>query len=606
VHPGSKSAARAAAVLLVSVSYLCFIFQAFGEDIRTSGLGDWMDPYFINALLEHWSRSALNLTDPASPPMFFPVRHTLGYSHALVLYAPFYIPVRLFTHPFHAHTLALFAVIETGILCLYLIFHRFLKLSFLESLLLTAFFFTSQNVIGRATGIWSQRASVFLIPAILLILLASLRMQSTRRGVFLAWLSGLLAVLLFAHDFYTAHLAVFLAALPAAAILVRRRHDATAFVRSVWNTFGRGELLALGAALLLGVWTLYVWVTGGGGVEVLGLPVRSRDWRRPLLLAIVSAAAFAWLRGRGRFAADVRAAGPWTLAFGIGIVMGMAAFLWIYLASYLEHQTFNEEDLIKALAPRDLSKLRDPVAFLRAFPPFDTARAFLLVFAAALLAWMPWFGLPRRTRIRTLAFALASLLVLVLPVSFSGFSLWRTFLAPLPGFGVIRDPKRIIYVFELAAVLGIGLLMTSVPRASAYRIAVAVLAAGLLVGKTHREVFEYRRPIEVYERWVSSPLQIDPSCESFYTRAAPQEYRSRSDNMWTLYGIDSLFVALEVSMPSLNGYSAWYPKGWELFDPGEAVYSERIAKWIEQHGLRNVCELDVEARTIRPAESAGR
>src|SRR4051812_9407427 len=43
-----------------------------------------------------------------------------------------------------------------------------LKLSFLESLLLTVYFFTSRNVINLTIGVWSQRASVFLMPAILL------------------------------------------------------------------------------------------------------------------------------------------------------------------------------------------------------------------------------------------------------------------------------------------------------------------------------------------------------------------------------------------------------------------------------------------------------
>src|SRR5688572_11634762 len=87
---------HASIVLVVSLSYLSYVFQLFDAGSWNSGLGDWLDPYFINALLEHWYRSATNLSDPSSPAMFFPERKTLGYSSGLVLYAPFYLPLRSF------------------------------------------------------------------------------------------------------------------------------------------------------------------------------------------------------------------------------------------------------------------------------------------------------------------------------------------------------------------------------------------------------------------------------------------------------------------------------------------------------------------------------
>jgi hypothetical protein len=111
---------------------------------------------------------------------------------------------------------------------LYLIFRKFVKLGFIESLLLSAFFFSSANVINPGTGVWSQRASVFLIPPILLMALVSARMREGRSRLGLAWLSGLLSSLLFTQDFYTGALAVLVAALflagalPAAPPLIKR------------------------------------------------------------------------------------------------------------------------------------------------------------------------------------------------------------------------------------------------------------------------------------------------------------------------------------------------------------------------------------------------
>ena len=164
---------RAAIVLLSSIIYLSLVFRLTEQTFWSHGLGDWLDPYFLNYLLEHWYHSARGFTDPVSPPMFFPARGTLGYSHGLVLYAPVYLAVRPFLHPFQAYSVTLLLVLEAGVLCLYLLFRKALALSFIESLFLTAFFVTSPNVMSGVLGVWSQRASVFLIPPVALLVLVS-------------------------------------------------------------------------------------------------------------------------------------------------------------------------------------------------------------------------------------------------------------------------------------------------------------------------------------------------------------------------------------------------------------------------------------------------
>ena len=76
---------------------------------------------------------------------------------------------------------------------------------------------------------------------------------------------------------------------------------------------------------------------------------------------------------------------------------------------------------------------------------------------------------------------------------------------------------------------------------------------------------------------------------------------ARTDNMWALYNIDAMFVAFAHGLPTLNGYSALMPGGWELNNPQEAVYAGRVARWIEEHHLTGVCEFDIETRVMQPA-----
>jgi hypothetical protein len=70
--------------------------------------------------------------------------------------------------------------------------------------------------------------------------------------------------------------------------------------------------------------------------------------------------------------------------------------------------------------------------------------------------------------------------------------------------------------------------------------------------------------------------------------------------MWSLYGVDAMFISLAHSIPTLNGYSAWEPAGWQLANPQEPTYLAAVDRWIEQNSLRNVCMLDIEKRTMTP------
>src|SRR5262245_53575096 len=188
-------------VMGASTLYFGHAFRLLSCTLTSFGLVDCIDPYFINSLLEHWYRSVSRLADPGSPPMFFPAAGTLGYSHGLILYAPFYLLVRPFTHPFAAYTLTLFLVMNVGAISLLGVFRRFVSLGVLESVVLVAWFVASPNVMSAYIGTWSQVASVFLVPPILLLGLdGAARPPGGKRTIRLA-LAGVLSTLLFMQDF---------------------------------------------------------------------------------------------------------------------------------------------------------------------------------------------------------------------------------------------------------------------------------------------------------------------------------------------------------------------------------------------------------------------
>ena len=592
-----SGAIRTAPILALSLGYLSFVFQVFDARFWTAGIGEWLDPYFINFLLEHWSASVFALSDPTSPDMYFPVRGTLGYSHGLVLYVPFYMAARAFLHPFQAHNVMLFLVLETGIICLYFVFRTFLRLNVIESVLLTTFFFTSQNIINIGTATWSQRASVFLIPPMLLMLLAS------RRTLILGALSGLLFTLLLTQEFYTG---LFAAVFGAVALVAYSgigrwsclgRHLGTLWTRDP-RMFPRVVLVL---ALVSGVWTCYVWMFHGVSLEVLNVRITSHDWRRPALLALVSVVTYTHVRGGFRRAVRFLLDNPWFLAVSLGAWVGGLVFLWIYLGPYADHPAFPRDQLMNSFIPRDLGHWRGPLNFLRELGAYDTLRPFAFAAIVGVLTWVPWFNIDRYSRVCWLWLIGMSAFVLAISASFGGFTLWTFLLLDrLPGLSAIRDPKRMVYVYELALVLATGFFLARLPARSVFRIGVSLLLVYLLVASPNRERFEFLRSNDMYDRWVAAPVAVDSSCRAFFIKRASAEYMSRSTHMWSLYNVDAMFVALSRALPTLNGYSAWVPDGWFLANPQEPGYTEAVDSWIARHDLHGVCEFDIDERTITP------
>jgi hypothetical protein len=384
-------------------------------------------------------------------------------------------------------------------------------------------------------------------------------------------------------------------------LAIGREPSAREAFMTFWKAAGAATKVSLILVVLGSVWALYIWMFHGISVHILGVQIRSHDWRRPALLAVAALGLFMHVHGGIRSRARQLAANSWFVSCALGSLAGGLVFLWIYLGAYREHPTFPEDQLMSSFIPRHPSRWRSPSDVLHDLGAYDTLRPFTFVFALAVLSWIPHFTIDRRIRHFWLWLAVVSLFVLLISVRFNDFALWRFLLLDrLPGLSAIRDPKRMVYVYELALVLVSGAYLTRLPAKSVPRIAVSVVLLLLLVTARNRETFEFLRPVEVYDRWVAAPIDIDASCKSFFIKRGSDEYMSRSEHMWSLYAVDSMFVALNHSLPTLNGYSAWGPEGWSMANPQEHGYSDALASWIARHNLHEVCEFDIDRRTITP------
>jgi hypothetical protein len=602
VQPSRGRLVRGGVVVCLSLAFFSAVFQIRQEPFWSAGMGDWMDPYFVNALLEHWTQSIVHLRNPISPPMFFPQEMTLGYSHGLVLYAPIYAPLRAFFHPFQAYNLTLFVVMVLGTISLYALLRIHFRLTFVESVLFTAFFATSANIINGGIEAWSQRASIFLVPPALLMLVHSHRMRDGWPKLAMAFMAGLVTMLSFVQDFYTAQFTAFFAVLMIVAYLAIEggwpRMDAAG---TGWAARGaRVQRIVIVVAGLTMGWAVFIVLAGGVETTIMGVRIRSHDWRRPLGVGLAVVLTYFIVRAGLRVKPSWPRRSRWLDAVLLGGAVGAAVFAWIYLPVYWQYGAFPEEQLENALRHLNPSRWHGWRDVVRDIQVTDSIRPYMFVLIVAVLACVPWLNSDRSARRYALGLLAISVVVLLVPISYGGFSLWREAFAPLPGFRAIRDPVRIIYSYELAIVLVLALIVSRPLVKPIFRVVIVLALAVVMLGSKPPGTFGYKRPIQIYRRWVSAPVEIDRSCESFYIKRASAQYEARSVDKWTLYNLDAVFIALRYSLPTLNGYSAWVPVGWNITNPNDHEYTDNVNSWIAQKRLTNVCELDIDARTIKP------
>ena len=196
---------------------------------------------------------------------------------------------------------------------------------------------------------------------------------------------------------------------------------------------------------------------------------------------------------------------------------------------------------------------------------------------------------------------MVSIVVFAIPVVWRDFSLWKAVFVWIPGAKAIRDPARIVFALRAGDRAGRSRCSLGGCRrvqCPGWLITSAVLL--LLLTHWNHTAFDFGRPISDFKRWVSAPIAVDRSCESFFVKGASQAYMSRSDHKATLYGVDAMFIAMARGVPTLNGYAAVAPGDWHLANPHEDTYLQNVHDLIGLRGLSNVCVLDIDARTMVP------
>ena len=527
--------------LYVVGALVFFRWQIFSNfDLVFGELPDTNDVAFLH---EHIYRWLWGRADFLSPPFFFNVTETLGYSDAFLLDEIVYVPLRLLgAEPLLAITLAAVVLSAVAFFFVYLLLRRFDVSVPLASL--AALIFTFPNNL-YLESFHPQCFAVYYIPIIAycgLLAVTDLHQRPVRAYLLGAFAAGLYGVL-----FSTAYYIAWFLGLGLLIFTPIAGYIAWPQLRSWWRKRPARVLRLILVAALVFIAALSVFV-------IIYLPVLATGAKR----------GFAEYLNDAPHPIDI-------------INVGANNIIW--------------SGLIRALHLINDDRLADPELSIALTPIVQ-----ILLLVSAILAIQPRFwpagDVGRICRAFVSAGVSVWALFYLLTIETQGVSFFQLLYAIVPGANAIRTGYRGMIVANLFAAIAIGLtfdrvieLSFSKPRTLMRSKQLFALIA--LISLAAFEQVNLKQASAVsrkFERQHLSAVGRPPlECRTFYVAAEQASVQE-----------DAMRIAQAQNLPTINGDSGLIPPGWGLTEPYKAGYEGQAVYWAVGRGIaEGLCRIDV-------------
>ncbi len=522
-----------------------------------------MDGRFSISILEHWTRVFRGKSAMPSPNFFFPERDVLGYSDAFFLMAiPFSLLRAAGADRYLAFQITVMLLTVIGFACMLYLFRRVIGFarptSLLGASLLIVFNMYYIHIVHP------QLAAVVFVPLLLVLLGRYWQTRHTKpiqACVYICSAGFLWALVLFT-SFYIGWFTLLFCATG----LLFFAASTVAASRSMQpiRTIG-AELWKQRSSLLLG---LLAFLVGLIPFLIVYLPAMRHTGTRDL---------------------------PGTLYYmpsPLGVFdVGRDNVVWGFMARRIE----------ALIAPGGLHE--HPTGW-----PLFTVCLFLgTFFSTAIQIIRPSRDGNSQSSYRICSVLALSVTCVTLWLAGTRFGhhapLWAVLWRFVPGASAIRVPPRIDLVLNVGVVIvcmfGFERMIQAVGRPRLRRAPVGFLLASVLITEqlnlmpTHliSRSAEFRKFAKI-----PSPPH---GCREFYI----------SDLSTSRFAIlasqtDAMLLAQQFNLPTFNGYSGWFPSGWQFLLPASrATNAERAREWAQAHQISSgLCSLNISSGAWLPID----
>lgn len=532
-----------AGLLVVWLAGAAVFFRAQWHSGFRTAMGNDGDMRLAVYLCEHWFRVFHGQDSWLNPQFFYPVKGLLSWSDTFALYQVFYTPLRLLgCDAFLALQLTIVLLSLVG----FLSFVALVRDGFGTPIPLAAALglaFTFSNALWLHAGA-AQDSGLYFIPLVIWAALRVWRAAVVPRRL-LAPLGGaglgLLVALVPYSTYYVSYFSVLCAVIALIVLVVSGPRSAWSWVRA---ELPARWAAAAGAAVGLAVGLVPFALTY--------LPSRPDDPGSSYAQAMAYAARWKDLVdiGRGNVLWSPPRAGMYELTYAVTPVLMLAT---VVLGALCARRVFTR-----------------------------TA------------------GHPRVARLAA-TLAVTAVVTELLPIHTRFVTPWAL-IFHLPGASAMRSIDRIDMVAGLVATLSLAAASVELwssradRRSRLVRAALALVVALVLIEQlntTRTSVVDRR----VQHALLASVRPAPAGCRSFYV----------SDSRGTLpffeSQLDAMLISQKIHLPTINGYTAYNPIGWNLAEIGSPTYLDEVRTWTGSKGVApDLCQLDLGTMRWAPAK----
>jgi hypothetical protein len=182
----------------------------------------------------------------------------------------------------------------------------------------------------------------------------------------------------------------------------------------------------------------------------------------------------------------------------------------------------------------------------------------------------------------------AVVIVWLLQMDYFGARPWHAVWALVPGAKAIRYPFRSQLVANLFVALLVARILADIGRARMW----AVVLCGFLVVEQINLTWPPTMSRRAALGWIDAVPAPPAGCRVFYVapNAGPPG-RSGAQHQ-----DDAMLFAEIRDIPTVNGFSSWFPDGWALDDPAAPGYPAAVRDWAQRHDISTgLCGLEPRA-----------
>jgi hypothetical protein len=192
-----------------------------------------------------------------------------------------------------------------------------------------------------------------------------------------------------------------------------------------------------------------------------------------------------------------------------------------------------------------------------------------------------------------LMFGAAVVILWLLQMDYFGTRPWRAVWAAIPGAKAIRYTFRSQLVANLFVALVVARVLAAIVRARVWTWLLCAVLIAEQINLAWPAVMSRRAALA----WIDAVPPPPEGCRIFYVTP----HARPSSRTGAQHQDDAMLLAEIRGIPTVNGYSSWFPGGWTLDEPASPDYAGAVRGWADRNGIADgLCGLEPRAGTWTP------